>query len=173
MVAVEKESPQYDHWPPSDPETIKLIFEHVRDAPERQAEDATRLDAKAAQVLTAGGVALTVAGVANPAVGTGGWALFFLVCAVYTYCWVALYAVRAIWIRGFDETRHADTLWDKYRQYDVTEIQVRLIESPKKAYEHNFALICEKGANIIPAMKFLGIEVAFVALATIFARLTF
>lgn len=170
-MAAAQEITECDSWPPADASTIHLIFEYIKDAPKLQADDWKSLDGKAAAILAAASVALTVAGVANPAVGTRGLGLAFLSAAVILYIAVGFHVLRVLRIRGFSDSRAVPDLWPDYRQYGADEIRVRLIELITGSYQDNLTLMIEKGRHIGYAIVGLAIEVVLVAGAFMATRL--
>ena len=89
------------------PESLNLIFETTKDAPERQLHDVEAMDAKAVQVFAAASIIIglaTLIGDAGTDVATA-----FLACALVAYAACVAMAMMALSIRTYFFTRQAES----------------------------------------------------------------
>lgn len=75
--------------PTFDTSTLDLIFEHVKDAPEKQLQDVTDLDAKYVQVFAGASVILGAGALIDPKHG-GNWPTAFLALPLGIYLVMAV-----------------------------------------------------------------------------------
>lgn len=104
----------------ANPDTVRLMYEVARAQLAEQSGDWERLDAKAFQLLAAGGVVLGVAGLGFP-----GW-MPWLAGAVIAFLSLAATAIAATWVRDYLTPFAADRLLTNhwFEQPDVLRYAV-------------------------------------------------
>lgn len=112
----ELETPQAE----ANPDTVLLMYEVAREQLAEQSENWERLDAKAFQLLAAGGVILGVAGLGFP-----GW-MPWLAGAVIAFLALAAASLSAAWVRDYLTPFAADRLLTNhwFEQPDVLRYAV-------------------------------------------------
>jgi hypothetical protein len=95
-----------------EPETVQVIYEHVKDAPQQQFETIKALDDKMIKVFTAAGVVIGLAGLSSENLTGGIWinvCLLGVLSAFIATAALALYHLRPV---NIALSRHAVTLWE-------------------------------------------------------------
>src|SRR4051794_31167688 len=75
-----------------DPKTLDTIFNLIKDAPERQIDNANTLDTKMVQIFGAASVVIGLLGLSRNNFGSEWWITVCLICAVASYLATALIA---------------------------------------------------------------------------------
>jgi len=156
--------------PVPNPETLDLIFEHVRDLPERQFQDVVDMDAKFVQAFAAASVVIGAAALVNaanhPQVTT-----VLLVAALL--CYGAMAVVSFLHLRpiGMHGSRYGDTLWDDFKDDSPADIKLGIVLQVKDDYGFNSDKIKDKARTLNIGLILTGVEAVLVASAVIVSRL--
>jgi hypothetical protein len=157
-----------------DPKTRKLIFDHLKDAPERQLADMNDLDAKAATLFGAASVVMGLASFGNLGAGLMGPRAVaveaLLIAAGFVY--VVGAGAALIHLRPVTQRRSvfAATLREDFREKGEDELQEWLIRQVKRAWVHNDAVTKCKARTLEWIVGSLGFEVLLVVTALLISR---
>jgi uncharacterized membrane protein YcjF (UPF0283 family) len=157
-----------------DPETRRLLYEHLKDAPERQLADTNDLDGKAATLFGAASIIMGLASFGNLGTSsTGAIACAItalLVCAVVAYAATAVAALVHLRPVEHRRTTYAQTLQSDFRDKPPAELQEWLIRQARRAWEFNDKVGKRKARTLAWIVAGLGAEVVFVVAALIVSR---
>ncbi len=145
-------------------ETLDLLFDVVRDAPERQLRAQEVLDGKIVQVFAAATVILGLAGISGGVAETDAPSCLIL-AALGFYAIASGAAGYAIWPRSYRVTRHADVLWREYRDAPPRTIREAMVADAAAAYPHNAGLLRRKLRALSVALAATALEAAAVVFA--------
>ncbi len=152
------------------PATLDLIFEHVKDAPEKQGQDLSDLDAKAMEVF-AGASVILGAGALIDAKQVGSWPTLLLIVALIVYIVMAILSYLVLHTSELRGSRYADTLWEDFKADPPEVLKLGIVTKVAKDYAHNFKIIKRKARLIDAALFLTAIEAISVALAVLSSRL--
>lgn len=152
-------------------ETVQLIYEHIKDAPQEQFETVKALDDKMIKVFTAAGVVIGLAGLSSQGLKGGVWVNIILLGALVAFiatAALALYHLRPIDIAL---SRHAGTLWEHSSHLTQDQVRQQLIKSIARSNAHNEAVLRRKTKILTYALVATSLEVVLVGAAIIASRL--
>lgn len=152
------------------PETLDFIFEHVRDAPDKQVSAQENLDSKIVQVFAAAGVVLGLAGLSDIS-GRGGTPGALLVVAVIAFVVVAAVTFYSIWARRFRVTSHVQELWQHHWTKSPDALRHMIVADAVRAYAANGVLIRRKSHALSVALAAVAVEVVCVGILLIWLSL--
>jgi hypothetical protein len=157
-----------------DPETRRGIFDHLKDAPERQLADNNDVDTKAATLFGAASVVLGLVSFGSlGATLTGGQAVavtLLLVAAGVAFLLVAVAAAIELWPVDQRRSVFAATLREDFRNKPIDEFQEWIIRQARLAWEYNAGVGSRKGAALEWIVGGLAAEVLLVVAALVVAR---
>jgi hypothetical protein len=130
-------------------ETVEFIFEHTKEAPERQSRDIDALDAKMVQVFGAASVVIGLVGVSNENLGNSGAVNALLALAVASYIVAAATALFHLYPKEQRRSLHVEDLWPKAWNEDVKNIQHSLIEDIRKVHRFNATVLEQKRNTLV------------------------
>jgi hypothetical protein len=145
-------------------DTVNLIFEIIRDNPERQVADAKDLDTKMIQVFSAASVVIGLVSFAGRPSNHSWWIDVLTGGLLFFYGATALVAFMHLRARKFRRNLYASNLWRDAWDRTPTEIKHALIVDISEAYVHNKPILNQKGRFIQIAVVTTGVEVALVGL---------
>jgi hypothetical protein len=157
-----------------DNDTRRLIYEHLKDAPERQLVDTNDLDAKAATLFAAASVVMGLASFGNLGAGStgriAGAVTTLLILAAMAFAVTA--AAALLHLRPVDHSRtvYAKTLSADFRDKPAPELQEWLIRQVGRAWEFNEPINKRKAKTLEWIVVGLGLEVLLVVAALIVSR---
>ena len=154
-----------------EPETVQLIYEHIKDAPDKQFETVKSLDDKMVKVFTVAGVVIGLAGLSGKGLQGGTLTNTLLVGALIAFIATAACAFYHLWPVNVWLSRHAGTLWNTSRHLTSDEVRQQLISSISKANDHNVELLKKKSTVQTYALVTTSLEVAMTGAAIIASRL--
>lgn len=152
-------------------QTLDLIFEHVKDAPEKQVEDVGAIDAKFIQVFAAASVLLGAIALVDSKHGDA-WGTRLTVVALALYLVMAVVSfihLRPITLHG---ARYADTLWDDFENDEPAVLKKGIVLKVKEDYAYNRTLIEKKARTLKLGLALTAGEAVLVAIAVLISRLT-
>lgn len=152
------------------PGTLDLIYQHIKDAPERQGQDWRDLDTKAVQTLAVASVVMGLAGVSS-AQHHALPATILLFVALAAYVTAAVCAGRALWPVAYEPARYATTLWDDFSWRPPDEVKHGLVEGIAEEYKTNLATLARKGRAVKLAMVATTAVVVLVVAAVLADRI--
>lgn len=156
---------------PPESETVQLIYEHIKDAPDKQFETVKSLDAKMVQVFTVAGVVIGLAGLASEGSGGGTLTDVLLICALAAFVLTSAFAFYHLWPVTVRLSRHAGTLWEKSGHLASDEVRRQLIGSISDASAYNEGVLEKKSRVQIYALVATSLEVVLVGAAIVVSRL--
>jgi hypothetical protein len=154
-----------------EPETVQLIYEHIKDAPQQQFETVKALDDKMVKVFTAAGVVIGLAGLSSQSLKGGIWVNLTLLGALVAFiatAALALYHLRPISIAL---SRHAGTLWENSSHLPIDQVRRQLIKSISRSNAYNEGVLRRKTKILTYALASTSLEVILVGAAVIASRL--
>ncbi len=111
------------------PDTLRLLYHHLKGAPFRRIRDGNRQESKAINVFAAATILIGLAGVAHPSPTNLRWLVVLLsVLAVVAYAAAVGGTVFTIWPRAYRAADYDDTLWPTFWDMTPSEIQHAIIE---------------------------------------------
>lgn len=148
--------------PPSEltDETLDLLFDLVREAPDKQVAVGDVHDAKAFKFGAAASVLLGFVAL----VDVPGKLLWGIVMSYVIVLGSVLWTVRP---RGYHVVRHADSLWEQHWNETPRAIKHAVVAEAANAYKTNRALLRSKLSGLVFAVVALGIEAIFVAITVL------
>jgi hypothetical protein len=157
-------------FPTFNPETLDLIFEHVKDAPEKQLQDVTALDSKYVQVFAGASVILGAVALIDPKHG-GTWPTILVAVALGIYLVMAVVSfihLRTVTLNG---SRYGDTLWDDFKDDPPEDVKLGIVLKVKEDYAHNTRLIQGKAKTLNAGLFLTAVEAICVAGAVLASRM--
>lgn len=141
------------------PETVAVMYEALQQLVLKQAADWSSMDAKAFQVLTAGGVVLGVA-----SIGGAGWAPWFVLAAA-AFILVSAGSLAAVWPRTFRNPFDARRLFDEHWMEPPEDLRYAMVyTAARQAAPANSAALRRKSAFVTAACACFAAEAVFIAL---------
>lgn len=137
------------------PDTLKLIYEHTRSAPDEQAETLDALIARAAQVFAVASIVMGVGGVADGITGV-------LIGAMIAYGIVVACCLLALWPRVVWKSTHADWLWPNCWHETPDRIRHTLVADIVEVHARNKPLLRQKSYLVFAAIIATAVEVGLV-----------
>ena len=111
------------------PDTLRLLYHHLKGAPFRRMRDGDRQESKVINVFAAATILIGLAGVAQPSTTKLQWLVVLLsVLAVVAYAAAVAGTVFTIWPRAYRAADYDDTLWPTFWDMTPREIQHAIIE---------------------------------------------
>jgi hypothetical protein len=149
-------------------ETVRLIYEHTKDAARHQFETMDALDSKATQMFAAAAVIVgfaAVGGIRQQAHFTLGLAVILLGVGAF----LVAATLAAFTLHPYDTLRsdHGDTMWPTYKDYGAEDIQKKLAEEMPGIVAHNQAIIREKVGYVLWMAIALSTEATLVVIGVI------
>ena len=167
---------RYNERMPKDPDvpnpaTLDLIFEHVKDAPEKQLQDLVDLDTKAMQVFAGASVILGAGALIDTKHG-GGLSTTFLIVALAAYLVIAFLSFRGLRTRQLRGSRYADTLWKDFKDDLPEVVKLGIVTKVAEDYAYNRDVVIRGKAKLLNVALYLtALEAMFVATAVLISRL--
>jgi hypothetical protein len=124
--------------------TVDTIYDFIKDAPERQIDNANTLDNKMVQVFAAAGVVIGLLGFASGNLGSAWYITACLLGALISYAATAFIALSQLRPKLFMRSMHGDTLWPITWQLTDLEVKHAIIADVTKSYGHNRSLLASK-----------------------------
>jgi hypothetical protein len=152
-------------------ETVRLIYEHIKDAPQQQLELVKALDDKMVKIFTAAGVVIGLAGLSGNNFQGGIWINILLFSAVGAFVATASLTLYHLWPVQIALSRHAGTLWDYSRYLSTDEVRQQLIKSISRSNAQNEILLQRKTRIQTYALIATTLEVVLVGLAIAVSRM--
>jgi hypothetical protein len=155
-----------------DPETVRLFYEHVKDAPELLIRDGDDLDRKGIALLSAASVLLGLASFGKFTSGAAAStsATIFLVLAGGGYLFAAFFTFRLLRPTTYVRSKHADDLWDEGKWATPTQLMEFLISSAKAGYIKNKIIVDRKAGSVTKILAGTAFEVVAVVAAVVAAH---
>jgi hypothetical protein len=151
--------------------TVQLIYEHVKDAPDKQFETVKSLDDKVVKIFTVAGVVIGLAGLSGKGLQGGTSTNVLLVGALIAFIATAACAFYHLWPVSIRLSRHAGTLWNESRHMTSDQVRQQLISSISAANAHNEELLLKKSTVQTYALVTTSLEVIMVGAAIVVSRL--
>lgn len=154
------------------PKTIDTIFGLLKDAPERQIDNANTLDTKMVHIFGAASVVIGLLGLSRNDFGPEWWIIICLIGAIVSYLATAVLAFAHLRPKVFHRSIHGDTLWP--HTWDLTDIEIKhtLIADVTAAYAHNKPLLVRKSHTLAIAVVTTAAEVFLVGLAFVLSSVS-
>lgn len=152
-------------------ETVQLIYEHIKDAPDKQFETVKSLDAKMVQIFTVAGVVIGLAGLSSEGLGGGTLTDVLLIGALAAFVLTSAFAFYHLWPVTVRLSRHAGTLWKESGHLASDQVRRQLIDSISAANAHNEGVLERKSTVQIYALITTSLEVDMVGAAIVVSRL--
>jgi hypothetical protein len=152
------------------PETVEVIFDLVKDTPERQIDSATTLDTKMVQVFGTAGIVIALLSFSSSKWSQEWWITICLVGSLIFYIATALVAFVHLQPKLFKRSLHGDTLWANTWDLSKTQIHHTLIADVADAYRHNKPILARKSQTLSIAIVTTSVEVALVGAALLLSR---
>lgn len=165
-MSKESRSQQETGLPAVNPKALSLIFDWIKDTPERQLCDAEYLNSKVLSIFTAASVLIGFVGFSN-AVPPGATAsrsiavTALVVVALVTYLAVILVSFLAIRTTAFSTARLGEELWLRYWMDDEDTIKHGLIAAIGQASHRNKKILRSKARSVKVVLIFTGAEALF------------
>ncbi|MDP9438929.1 MAG: hypothetical protein M3P49_09310 [Actinomycetota bacterium] len=153
-------------------EAAELFLEVVKDAPERQIDNASALDTKMVQIFGAASLVIGLAGfssISGPAAEGGRWATVLFLFGLLAFVLTAFAAFVHLRPRKYQRLG-PDKLWDELYDLPIDDLRHSLIDRIGKDFAHNRSILEEKARTLRVALVTTGAEVFLVGLALVFAR---
>ncbi len=151
-------------------ETLTFIYEHIKDAPERQAQDWRDLDSKLIQVFGAASVVLGLGGLAGAQHHSLAGTLLLLL-ALAAFALVAAAAFIQLRPQQFAYGRFGDTLWPNSWMDSPSIIRHGIVEVITEASATNKRVFADKATALKVVLAATSAEVALVIGAVLVDRL--
>jgi hypothetical protein len=119
------------------PETVSLIYEHTKDAPQQQLDLAKALDDKMVKIFTAAGVVIGLAGFSDKSPRPEVAVNVLLLSALATFVLTAVLTVYHLWPLRLDLSKHASVLWEHSRRLPVDQVRQQLVRSIARGSSYN------------------------------------
>jgi len=155
---------------PNSDVTLDLIFEQVKDAPEKQLKDVTALDAKCIQVFAGASVILGAGALIDTRHG-GTWPTVLVGAALIVYLVVALLSFMSLKTIKLHGSRYADTLWADFKDDSPETIKRAIVKKVGQDYAYNQTLIARKATWLDVGLLLTAIEAICIAGAVLGSRL--
>lgn len=111
------------------PDTLRLLYHHLKGAPVRRMQDGNRQESKAINVFAAATVLIGLAGIAQPSTTHWQWLVVLLsVLAVAAYAAAVVGTVFTLWPRTYRAADYDDTLWPTFWDMTASGIQHAIVE---------------------------------------------
>ena len=143
-------------------DSLEFIFDHIRDAPERQIESADSLDSKMVQIFVSASIIIGLAGLSSNTVNVTGWELIPLMGAILSYVAVAWVALMHLRPRAMRRNLHANVLWPKYGRFEIADVKEVLAQDTSEAYAFNKGVLADKATTVRQALLATAVEVVLV-----------
>jgi hypothetical protein len=156
------------------PDTVKLIYEHTKNAPQYQLDLAKALDDKMTKIFAAAGIVIGLAGFSRWPTNTAdieGSAKVLFALGLGAFVATALLTVYHLWPRTLFMSTHAGSLWRDYRGLSEDQIRQMLADSICRRNSHNDAVLKKKSLSQICALISASLEVLCVGAAILITRL--
>lgn len=152
-------------------ETVKTIYELVRDVPERQIDNGAALDTKMVQIFSAASVVVGLTALSFASTSArGGWEVtVLLVMAMLAYVATAYVAFQHLKPKRYKRLK-VDDIWRYCWQLEPDEVRRTVIAKATEAFAHNAPILDGKAFTLRAILVTFGAEVLFVAIALISAR---
>lgn len=150
-------------------QTLDLIFDLVRAAPDEQLRAADGVDSKIFQGFAAGSVLIGLSSISG--VGHGNLTAVFVSAAVAAFLVLAGVAIWALWSRKYRVSIGARQLWDKYWSDDPSEIKHAFVDDIASGYVENEDVLAAKHKALRVTLITLAIEAAAIGAALIVSAL--
>jgi hypothetical protein len=151
--------------------TVQLIYDHIKDAPDKQFELAKSLDDKMVKIFTVAGVVIGLAGLTGKGLTGDTITNVLLIGALIAFIATAAFAFYHLWPVSIRLSRHAGTLWEYSRQFTSDEVRQQLVESITSANSHNEKVLAKKSTVQTYALVTTSLEVVMVGAAIFLSRL--
>ncbi len=149
---------------PADPETLRLLYEHVRGTPREQLHTQEALDEKAHRNLAAAGVVLALSTL-TAAGDPGDLAVAFIAGAVLVFAVLAVLVIVQLRPKEYGIIDDAENVWNSQREQTVEGAMHALVWDAVTAYQVNDALNKAKAKSLDIQLWVLAVEVVLVGLA--------
>jgi hypothetical protein len=147
------------------PETLDLLFELSKQAPEEQLRASDAVDSKIFQAFAAASVLVGLAAVSG--VKHSNVTAAFVSAAVLAFLVVAASAIWALWTRRYRVTIGPQQLWDRYWSDTPDVIKHAFVADVASGYVENEANIREKHKALAVTLLALLMEAAAIGVALI------
>jgi hypothetical protein len=155
-----------------DPGTRKLVYEHVKDAPELLIQDGNDLDNKGVGLLAAASVVLGLTSFGKLTGGGAPWEVVLtLGAAGVAFLYAAYHAGRLLGPATYVRSSHADDLWEAGKWYSPEDLTDYLIDSARVGYAANKKVVADKATHLKWLVRGLALEVVFVTVAVVLSAI--
>jgi hypothetical protein len=149
------------------PQTLDLLLDLGRAAPDAQLRAADALDAKLVQVFAAGTVLIGLPAIRGAPHHAASATLFAI--AVCAFLVLAFYSIRALWTRRFRVLIAPDQLWYRFWDEPPEAIKHAVVADLASAYTENNAQLLRKRRELGRALVAVGVEAAAIGVALVVA----
>lgn len=139
-------------------ETLDLLFDLTRGAPDRQLETGVVYDGKVTTLAGAGSVVLGIAALAtepNQRLTIAAVLAYGVVIAATLYC---------VWPRPFQVIRHADVLWAEHWDSTPRQIKHAVVAQSASSYAANKPVLRRKVRALVVALVAIATESVLIGL---------
>jgi hypothetical protein len=148
----------------SDPETLRLIYEHVRGTPREQLRTEEVLDGKAERNLAVGAIALGLSGVTG--IGDPGAASVYLIAAAgVAFIVLVWFVLRQLWPVQYRVVDDPPNTWNSQRGETPENFMHAIVWDAVASYQVNDDLNGWKAWQVRWQIMALAAEVVLVAAA--------
>jgi hypothetical protein len=174
MVEVPKPAPKTQRAAWADDDARRLVYEHIKDAPDLFIADGGDLDRKGIAILSAASIVVAAAGLGKISTSATGFAAgtsVYLLVAAAAYVWVLGWALVLLWPVTWIRTKQADNVVEPAKERTAAEYMDQVISSAEVGYKHNREAVASKSLQVRMMAAGLGVEVLaiFAALARLWA----
>jgi hypothetical protein len=152
-----------EEHPRLEADTLDLLYDLARRAPDAQLRDVDSIDAKVTQVFAAGSVLIGLAALRGTHHHTTAGILLGVAVAVFLY--VAYYALRTLWTREFRVLISPEQLWRDYWADPPESIKHAVVADVATGYPENDRLLQDKRRSLRQALIGVGIEAVAIGVA--------
>ncbi len=144
-------------------DTLDLLFDLTRHAPEAQLRDVESIDAKVVQVFAAGSVLIGLASLRGAHHQTAAGILF--AAAVLAFLVVAYHVLSTLWTREFRALISPTQLWRDYWVDPPSAIKHAVLADIASGYAENDRLLQDKRRALRRALIGAGLEAVAIGVA--------
>jgi hypothetical protein len=149
---------------------LEVLFDFLRDTPERQMDNSTSHDNKIVNIFSAASVVIGLAGLSSGSLAPSDWSVTaLLILGLGAYVVTAYIAFRGLRPRQFRRSLQPQFWTRSLWGMGADDVRHSILTDVGKAYANNKPLLAAKAASIRMALLATGAEVVFVGLALISA----
>lgn len=150
---------------PADPDTLRLLYEHICGTPREQIRTQEALDGKAQWILGAGGIVLGLSALTS-AGDAGAVTLALILAAVALFAALAFLAIDQLEPLKYRVIDDAENVWNSQHEQSVGDAMHALVWDAVEAYQVNDEFNRWKAGRVRLELRILAGEVILVGLAS-------